>query len=52
MAGADRHYLHGDFTFIGAAVGYRAGSHIAVNMLTDRLPDTLKDPLRAAWSIC
>ncbi|EPN5697641.1 TRAP transporter small permease, partial [Cronobacter sakazakii] len=26
------------FTFIGAAVGYRAGSHIAVNMLTDRLP--------------
>ncbi|EOL9008932.1 TRAP transporter small permease [Cronobacter sakazakii] len=25
------------FTFIGAAVGYRAGSHIAVNMLTDRL---------------
>ena len=30
------------FTFIGAAVGYRAGSHIAVNMLTDRLPDTLK----------
>jgi TRAP-type C4-dicarboxylate transport system permease small subunit len=30
------------FTFIGAAVGYRAGSHIAVNMLTDRLPETLK----------
>lgn len=30
------------FTFIGAAVGYRAGSHIAVNMLTDRLPDVLK----------
>lgn len=30
------------FTFIGAAVGYRAGSHIAVNMLTDRLPDALK----------
>jgi len=26
------------FTFIGAAVSYRAGSHIAVNMLTDRLP--------------
>jgi TRAP-type C4-dicarboxylate transport system permease small subunit len=26
------------FTFVGAAVGYRAGSHIAVNMLTDRLP--------------
>lgn len=30
------------FTFIGAAVGYRAGSHIAVNMLTDRLPAMLK----------
>jgi len=30
------------FTFIGAAVGYRAGSHIAVNMLTDRLPAGLK----------
>jgi TRAP-type C4-dicarboxylate transport system permease small subunit len=33
------------FTFIGAAVSYRAGSHIAVNMLTDRLPDAEK-PLR------
>lgn len=30
------------FTFIGAAVGYRAGSHIAVNMLTDRLPAGLQ----------
>jgi len=30
------------FTFIGAAVGYRAGSHIAVNMLTDRLPTGLQ----------
>ncbi|MEO3991559.1 TRAP transporter small permease [Pseudocitrobacter cyperus] len=30
------------FTFIGAAVGYRAGSHIAVNMLTDRLPAPLQ----------
>lgn len=30
------------FTFIGAAVGYRAGSHIAVNMLTDRLSAGLK----------
>ena len=30
------------FTFIGAAVSYRAGSHIAVNMLTDRLPDSMK----------
>jgi TRAP-type C4-dicarboxylate transport system permease small subunit len=39
------------FTFIGAAVGYRAGSHIAVNMLTDRLPETLKI-LCARWLIC
>lgn len=31
------------FTFIGAAVGYRAGSHIAVNMLTDRLPLAMKN---------
>jgi TRAP-type C4-dicarboxylate transport system permease small subunit len=27
------------FTFIGAAASYRAGSHIAVSMLTDRLPE-------------
>jgi hypothetical protein len=26
------------FTFIGAAAAYRAGGHIAVAMLTDRLP--------------
>lgn len=26
------------FTFIGAACAYRAGGHIAVSMLTDRLP--------------
>jgi TRAP-type C4-dicarboxylate transport system permease small subunit len=26
------------FTFIGAAAAYRAGGHIAVSMLTDRLP--------------
>lgn len=30
------------FTFIGAAVSYRAGSHIAVTMLTDRLPESMK----------
>ncbi|RPH29112.1 TRAP transporter small permease [Buttiauxella warmboldiae] len=30
------------FTFIGAAVSYRAGSHIAVNMLTDRLPQAIQ----------
>ena len=26
------------FTFIGAAAAYRAGAHIAVTMLVDRLP--------------
>jgi TRAP-type C4-dicarboxylate transport system permease small subunit len=26
------------FTFVGAAAAYRAGAHIAVTMLTDRLP--------------
>ena len=30
------------FTFIGAACAYRAGSHIAVAMVTERLP--------ASWS--
>ncbi len=30
------------FTFIGAAASYRAGSHIAVAMVTDRLPAVLK----------
>ncbi|AEX50594.1 TRAP transporter small permease [Rahnella aquatilis] len=30
------------FTFIGAAVSYRAGSHIVVAMVTDRLPPALK----------
>lgn len=30
------------FTFIGAAVSYRAGAHIAVSMLTDRLPESLQ----------
>ncbi|EFE96549.1 TRAP transporter small permease [Serratia odorifera] len=30
------------FTFIGAAVSYRAGSHIAVNMLIDRLSPALQ----------
>jgi TRAP-type C4-dicarboxylate transport system permease small subunit len=32
------------FTFFGAAAAYRAGAHIAVQMLTDRLPR----PLQAA----
>jgi TRAP-type C4-dicarboxylate transport system permease small subunit len=30
------------FTFIGAAAAYRAGGHIAVAMLTDRLPRILQ----------
>lgn len=30
------------FTFIGAAAAYRAGSHIAVTMFTDRLPPKAK----------
>ncbi len=30
------------FTFIGAAAAYRAGAHIAVAMLTERLPSPLK----------
>lgn len=30
------------FTFVGAAASYRAGAHIAVSMLTDRLPAPLR----------
>jgi TRAP-type C4-dicarboxylate transport system permease small subunit len=30
------------FTFLGAAAAYRAGAHIAVAMLTDRLPGALQ----------
>ncbi len=30
------------FTFIGAAAGYRAGAHIAVGMVTDRMPPGLQ----------
>ena len=30
------------FTFLGAAAGYRAGAHIAVGMLTVRLPPALQ----------
>lgn len=30
------------FTFFGAAAAYRAGAHIAVQMLTDRLPVALQ----------
>ncbi len=34
------------FTFLGAAASYRAGAHIAVTMLTDRLPDSARGVLR------
>jgi TRAP-type C4-dicarboxylate transport system permease small subunit len=34
------------FTFLGAAVAYRAGSHIAVALLTDRLPEGARRVLR------
>jgi TRAP-type C4-dicarboxylate transport system permease small subunit len=30
------------FTFLGAAAGYRAGAHIAVGMITERLPSHLR----------
>ncbi|SHO51153.1 TRAP transporter small permease [Desulfopila aestuarii] len=30
------------FTFFGAAAGYRAGAHIAVTMVTDRIPPGLQ----------
>ena len=33
------------FTFFGAAVAYRAGAHIAVAVLTDRLPAALRRPV-------
>jgi TRAP-type C4-dicarboxylate transport system permease small subunit len=33
------------FTFFGAAAGYRAGAHIAVNMITERLPEGLQKML-------
>ena len=34
------------FTFIGAAAAYRAGAHIAVAMMTDRLPPALQTTCR------
>lgn len=37
------------FTFIGAAAAYRAGAHIAVTMLTDRLPTAAQQAL--AWGV-
>jgi TRAP-type C4-dicarboxylate transport system permease small subunit len=40
------------FTFLGAAVAYRAGSHIAVAMVTDRLPQGLRHVLRGVVHLC
>jgi TRAP-type C4-dicarboxylate transport system permease small subunit len=40
------------FTFLGAAVAYRANSHIAVAMLTDRLPEGLRHVLRGVVHLC
>lgn len=37
------------FTFIGAAAGYRANTHIAVTMLTDVLPGPMRQ--LAAWFV-
>ncbi|MCW5177395.1 TRAP transporter small permease, partial [Burkholderia cenocepacia] len=37
------------FTFFGAAAAYRAGAHIAVQMLTDRLPPPLQKA--SAWFV-
>lgn len=34
------------FTFLGSAVSYRAGAHIAVAMVTDRLSEGVARPLR------
>ena len=36
------------FTFFGAAAGYRAGAHIAVQLLTDRLGEGARRVLRGA----
>jgi TRAP-type C4-dicarboxylate transport system permease small subunit len=33
------------FTFVGAAASYRAGAHIAVALLTERLPPAVRKPL-------
>jgi TRAP-type C4-dicarboxylate transport system permease small subunit len=39
------------FTFLGATAGYRAGAHIAVNMVTDRLPPGLRSKLAIAVTL-
>jgi TRAP-type C4-dicarboxylate transport system permease small subunit len=37
------------FSFIGAAASYRAGAHIAVGVMTERVPPALQDAL--AWLV-
>ncbi len=39
------------FTFLGAAAAYRAGAHIAVAMMTDRLPRHLQKACRIAVNL-
>jgi TRAP-type C4-dicarboxylate transport system permease small subunit len=40
------------FTFIGAAAAYRAGAHIAVAMMTDRLPVALQKMCSVLVDLC
>ena len=39
------------FTFLGAAAGYRANAHIAVAMVTDKLPTTVQPLLARAMDV-
>ena len=39
------------FTFFGAAAGYRASAHIAVEMVTDRLPPSLRGSLAVLMEV-
>ena len=39
------------FTFFGAAAAYRANAHIAVAMVTDRLPASLKRPMASVVDV-
>jgi TRAP-type C4-dicarboxylate transport system permease small subunit len=40
------------FTFLGAAASYRAGAHIAVAMLTERLPAGLRSKCAVLVDVC
>lgn len=40
------------FSFLGAAAAYRAGAHIAVGMLTERLPAPLQKACAALVHLC